>query len=81
MKRRPLLISLIATAILALAAAAPVAAQAPSCVGWFASTVAREDARAFSAEISRLAHEARPFGWTTVAPFARLPLEICQSTD
>ena len=78
MHRRRLLVSVITTALLGLAAATPVAAQNFSCVGWFASTNAQEDGRAFAADISGLAHEARPFGWSTVAPFAHIPLEFCQ---
>jgi hypothetical protein len=81
MKLRRVLVMLMAAAVLALAAAAPTAAQSFSCVGWFASTLARDDGQGFGAEISALAHEARPFGWTTVAPFAHLPLEFCQSED
>jgi hypothetical protein len=77
MNRRRLLVSFVSSTILALAAAAPVAA-APSCVGWFASTFAREDPRGFSEEIRFGAHELRPFGGTTVAPFAHIALEDCQ---
>jgi hypothetical protein len=77
MHRRRLLVSFVSTAILGLAAAAPVAA-APSCVGWFASTFAQEDPRSFSEEIRFGAHELQPFGATTVAPFAHIALEDCQ---
>ena len=45
------------------------------------STVAQEDPQAFAADISGLARTERPFGWSTVAPFAHLPLEVCQSGD
>jgi hypothetical protein len=63
--------------------AAPAVAQGgeQSCVGWFASTTARADGAAFGAMISRSARnpESEPnFGAGTVAPFAHLPLEICQ---
>jgi hypothetical protein len=78
MLRRRHLIYVMATTILTLTAVAPVGAQSFSCVGWFASTNAQADAREFAATISGAAHEARPFGWSTVAPFAHLPLEICQ---
>jgi hypothetical protein len=78
MKPRRLLISIITTAVLALAAAAPVAAQNFSCVGWFASTNAQEDAREFAAVIQSGAHDQRPFGQSTVAPFAHIALEDCQ---
>jgi hypothetical protein len=78
MKLRRLLIAVIATGVLALASAVPVAASNPSCVGWFASTFAQADAQAFAATISGAAHDARPFGRTTVAPFAHIPLEFCQ---
>jgi hypothetical protein len=78
MKPRRLLISIITTAVLALAAAAPVAAQNFSCVGWFASTNAQEDGREFGALISFQAHDAQPFGHSTVAPFAHIALEDCQ---
>ena len=78
MKRRRFLVSVIASCVLAVAAAAPVAAQNFSCVGWFASTAAQADAREFGAAISGFAHEARPFGASTVAPFAHAALEDCQ---
>jgi hypothetical protein len=81
MNRRRLHRSLIAGAVLALVSAAPVAAQEYSCVGWFASTFAQEDAQAFAAEITGQAHSSRPFGWTTVAPFAHIALEDCQGGD
>jgi hypothetical protein len=80
MKPRRLLISIITTAVLALAAAAPVAAQNFSCVGWFASTNAQE-AREFAAVIRSGAHDQQPFGRSTVAPFAHIALEDCQSED
>ena len=79
MKRRRLVISAVTTALLTLAAASPAAAQAPSCVGWFASTVAQADARDFGGLISGSARSDQPFGWLVVAPFAHLPLEVCQS--
>ena len=78
MNRKRILISLVATAAMAISTAAPVAASDPSCVGWFASTFAQADAREFAASISGQAHESRPFGWTTVAPFAHTALEDCQ---
>jgi hypothetical protein len=78
MKRGRLLISIVATTLLALGAAAPVAAQNLSCVGWFSSTFAQADAREFAATISGGAHDGWPFGWTTVAPFAHIALEDCQ---
>jgi hypothetical protein len=79
MNAKRLLISFIATALLAIAATAPAAANDNlSCVGWFASTVAQEDAQEFAATISGQAHDARPFGFTTVAPFAHIALEDCQ---
>jgi hypothetical protein len=81
MIRKRLLISFIATAAMALGAAAPVAASTPSCVGWFASTFAQEDPREFAASITGQAHDARPFGLTTVAPFAHVALEDCQGDD
>ena len=81
MKRRRLHRSVIAAAVLTLVGAAPVAAQNYSCVGWFASTFAQEDAGAFAAEISGQARGSRPFGWTTVAPFAHISLEDCQGGD
>ena len=78
MNRRRLLISVIASALVALSAAAPVAAQNYSCVGWFASTNARESGRDFGAMISFQAHDLQPFGRSTVAPFAHIALEDCQ---
>lgn len=81
MKTRRLLISTITATVLAIAAAVPAAASNPSCVGWYASTFAQEDARGFAAEISGAAHEARPFGWSTVAPFAHADLEECQAAN
>lgn len=77
MKRRRLILVLV-TSALALTAGAPVSAKEPSCVGWFASTEAQRDGRAFADEISGAAHDERPFGRNTVAPFAHLPLEFCQ---
>ena len=77
MQRRRLLISLIASSVLAVSVAAPVAAQSYSCVGFFASTTARED-RPFGAGISAAAHDLHPFGKSTVAPFAHVALEDCQ---
>ena len=77
MKHRRLISVLIAS-VLAVAAAAPAAANEASCVGWFASTEAQTDARTFADEISGAAHDERPFGRNTVAPFAHLPLEFCQ---
>ena len=81
MTRKRLLISFTVTAALALGAVAPAAASTPSCVGWFASTSAQWDPREFAATISGQAHDAQPFGWTTVAPFAHAALEDCQSND
>ena len=78
MKRRRHLISLVATTVLALGASGTVAAQSLSCVGWFSSTFAQADAREFAATISGGAHDSRPFGRTTVAPFAHIALEDCQ---
>ena len=75
-RRRPTLVLM--TCVLTLAAAAPVAAKEPSCVGWFASTEAQNDGRAFGDFIRDVAHEDRPFGRTSVAPFAHLPPEFCQ---
>ena len=77
-RRRQLIRSVIASSVLAVAGAAPVAAQNFSCVGWYASTSAQEDARGFAAEIRFQAHDARPFGGSTVAPFAHVALEDCQ---
>lgn len=81
MIRKRLLIPAVATALMALAAAAPAAAQTPSCVGWYASTFAQEDPRGFATEISGLARTEQPFGASVVAPFAHLPLEICQAGE
>lgn len=81
MKRRRLVISSVSAALLAVAAAAPVAAQTPSCVGWFASTSAQEDGRDFAGLISESARAGHPFGRSVVAPFAHLPLEDCQGGD
>jgi hypothetical protein len=69
------------TIVLGLAATAgPAGAKGgPSCVGWFASTTARADGAAFGAMISEAARTSEPnFGAGTVAPFAHLPLEVCQ---
>ena len=81
MNRKRLLIQGIATGLLALAVATPAAAQASSCVGWYASTFAQEDPRGFASEISGLARTEHPFGWSVVAPFAHLPLEVCQAGE
>jgi hypothetical protein len=81
MKSRRLVISTITATVLAIVAAVPVAASNRSCVGWYASSFAQEDARGFAAEISGAAHEARPFGWSTVAPFAHADLEECQAAN
>ena len=78
MDRKRLLISLIASTVLALAAAAPAAAQNYSCVGWFASTSAQADGLGFSFGIRDGAHGSKPFGHSTVAPFAHIALEDCQ---
>lgn len=78
MRRRSLLIAGVTTLLLGLAAAAPVAAADPSCVGWFASTTAQADAREFAGIIREAAHVDQPFGRNTVAPFAHIALEDCQ---
>lgn len=72
------LIAAMATGALLAATVGPAAAQSPSCVGWFASTVAQEDPRGFATEISWLARNEQPFGRSIVAPFAHLALEDCQ---
>jgi hypothetical protein len=62
------------------AAALPGGALAePSCVGQFASTSAREDGRAFGADISFGAQFASQpnFGAGVVAPYAHLPRSVC----
>jgi hypothetical protein len=82
MKRRALLGSIVALGVMTLSAA-PAGAQGAgeanqSCVGWYASTSARELGSGFGGEISGEAHEARPFGRTTVSVFAHLELEDCR---
>jgi hypothetical protein len=60
--------------------ATPAGAQStPSCVGQFASTVAREDGAAFGADISTGAQFASQpnFGAGVVAPFAHEPRDAC----
>jgi hypothetical protein len=80
MNRRRLLISFIASALVALSAAGPVAAE-QSCVGWFASTFASDSGQAFATEISGSAHTERPFGRNVVGPFAHVALEDCQGGE
>jgi hypothetical protein len=81
-KRRRFLISVLTAGLLALPAA-PAWAQGAgdanqSCVGWFASTFAKELGAGFGHDISVSAHELQPFGRSTVSPFAHLELEDCQ---
>jgi hypothetical protein len=81
-KRTRFLISVLAAGLVALPAA-PAGAQGAgdvnqSCVGWFASTVAKEFGAGFGEIISGEAHEFQPFGHTRVSPFAHLELEDCQ---
>ena len=78
MRRKGLLLSATITLLLSLAAMAPAAAAAQSCVGWFASTSAQADGREFAAGINEGAHFAQPFGRNVVAPFTRVALEDCQ---
>ena len=59
--------------------ATPAGAQsAPSCVGQYASTFAREDGAAFGADISASAQFASlpNFGAGVVAPYAHLPRDV-----
>ena len=66
--------------VIAAAATGPSAASAtPSCVGQYASTVAREDGRAFGADISFGAQFASQpnFGVGVVAPFAHETRDAC----
>jgi hypothetical protein len=79
-KGKNLLISVVAAGVVALPAA-PAAANGAgdvkqSCVGWFASTNAQ--GQGIGSFISIQARESRPFGYTTVSPFAHLELEDCQ---
>lgn len=82
MKRRRFFISVPAAGVVALPAA-PAGAQGAgdvnqSCVGWFASTFAKESGAGFGHDVSVEARESQPFGYTTVSPFAHLELEDCQ---
>jgi hypothetical protein len=77
--RRRVLVLLFTVAALALPAAPAGAQSAPSCVGQFASTFAREDGAAFGADISFNAQFASQpnFGAGVVAPFAHEPRDAC----
>ena len=80
MKGKNLLISVMAAGVMAIPAA-PAAANGAgdenqSCVGWFASTNAQGEG--IGSFISVDARVSRPFGHSTVSPFANLELEDCQ---
>jgi hypothetical protein len=81
-KRKRFLIAVLAAGVVALPAA-PAGAQGAgdvnqSCVGWFASTFAKEGGGGFDELIRFEAHEFQPFGYTRVSGFARSELEDCQ---
>jgi hypothetical protein len=73
---RRVLIPVLAAGFLVLPAAP---ASGASCVGQFASTVARQDGAAFGADISSSAQFASQpnFGAGVVAPFAHEPRDAC----
>jgi hypothetical protein len=80
--RRRVLIAAFAVGALAIPAVPAGARSAPSCVGQFASTVARDDdtgGAAFGADISASAQFASQpnFGAGVVAPFAHQPRDVC----
>ncbi|HKY23820.1 MAG TPA: hypothetical protein VJM07_01615 [Gaiella sp.] len=75
MKTLTLIVVLLVTAV----AAPGAATAAPSCVGQFSSTFAKENGRAFGADISfgaRFASQPN-FGAGVVAPFAHEPRDAC----
>jgi hypothetical protein len=77
--RQRVLVSLLAAAVVAVAAAPAQAKGGPSCVGQFSSTFASEDGAAFGADISfgaRFASQPN-FGAGVVAPFAHEPRDAC----
>jgi hypothetical protein len=66
--------------VASVASAFPGGAVAePSCVGQYASTFARQDGKAFGADISAGAQFASMpnFGAGVVAPFAHEPRDVC----
>ncbi len=79
MKANKLVMAVVAATVVALPAASAAAKGAGdvnrSCVGWFASTNAK--GQGIGSFIRDEARESRPFGHTTVSPFAHLELADC----
>ena len=77
--QRQVLVSLFAVGALAVPAAPAGAQSAPSCVGQYSSTFAREDGAVFGADISFGAQFASQpnFGAGVVAPYAHQPKNAC----
>jgi hypothetical protein len=77
--RQRIVVLLCAVDTLAVPATPAGAQSAPSCVGQYASTFAREDGAAFGADISASAQFASlpNFGAGVVAPYAHLPRDVC----